>query len=76
MWIFYYTGVGTPNPQLFKGYLYMKYYHVSLCWISIGNAILTKFSALTGIIYLILLHIAETPFLAFQELLKGLSLVC
>lgn len=53
----------------------MKYHHVILCYITIGNVILTKFSALNGIIYLILLLIAKTPFLAFQELLKVLSFV-
>lgn len=40
----------------------------------IGNGIPAKFSALTGIVHLIILHITETPFLAFQELLKVLSL--
>lgn len=53
----------------------MKYHHVSLCYSTIGNVILTKFSALTGIICLILLLIAETLFLAFEELLKALGLV-
>lgn len=53
----------------------MKYHRIILCYITIGNVILTKFSALNGIIYLILLLIAKTPFLAFQELLKVLSFV-
>lgn len=53
----------------------MKYYTVRLCLLTIGDEILTEFSALTGIIHLVLLLRAVTPYLALQETLKALSLI-
>lgn len=54
----------------------MRYCHVSFCLLTVGDEIQTEFSALTGITHLILLHSPKTPFLAFQETLKVISLLC
>lgn len=68
---------GTSAPPKCTGVSKDRKYHpVNLCLLTSGNEILTEFSAQTGIMHLILSHITETPFLAFQEAPKAVSLIC